>query len=71
MKASFLPERDPLCLLQEKWSSCRQTHAQQLIGVRVTPGKWDALVENKKVIEAENGMVVLSAQAEGSLYQIG
>ena len=25
MKASFLPERDPL-LLQEKWSSCRQTH---------------------------------------------
>ena len=26
MKASFLPERDPLCLLQEKWSSCRQTH---------------------------------------------
>ena len=42
--------------------------AQQLIGVRVTPGKWDALVENKKVIEAENGMVVLSAQAERSLF---
>ena len=43
--------------------------AQQLIGVRVTPGKWDALVENKKVIEAENGMVVLSAQAERSIFK--
>ena len=43
--------------------------SHKLIGVRVAQGKWDALVENKKVIEAENGMVVLSAQAEGSLYQ--
>jgi filamentous hemagglutinin family protein len=43
--------------------------ANQLVGVRVKPGKWDALVENKKVIEADGGLVVLSAQAESSLFQ--
>ncbi|NBQ03650.1 MAG: hypothetical protein EBU27_10670, partial [Opitutae bacterium] len=43
--------------------------ANQLVGVRVNPGKWNALVENKKVIEADGGLVVLSAQAESSLFQ--
>ena len=43
--------------------------SQRLIGIRVEKGKWDTLVENSKVIEADNGMVLLSAQAENSLLQ--
>ena len=41
----------------------------QLVGVRVEPAQWHALVENKKVIEADDGIVVLSAQAASSLFQ--
>ena len=42
--------------------------AHQLVGVRVKPARWNALVENKKVIEADEGLVVLSAQAESLLF---
>ena len=40
---------------------------QRLSGLRVESGAWDALVENSHVIEAEEGLVILSAQALGSL----
>ena len=36
---------------------------QQLQGVRVEAGQWKALVDNRHVIEAEEGLVILSAQA--------
>jgi len=37
--------------------------AQQLQGLRVEAGQWRALVDNRHVIEAEEGLVILSAQA--------
>ncbi|MDG1139035.1 MAG: YDG domain-containing protein, partial [Opitutales bacterium] len=39
----------------------------KLSGIRVTPGEWEALVENNSAIEAEEGLVILSAQAVRSL----
>ena len=39
----------------------------KLSGIRVTASEWDALIENKNAIEAEDGLVILSAQAVRSL----
>ncbi len=39
----------------------------KLSGIRVAPSEWDALIENKNAIEAEDGLVILSAQAVRSL----
>ena len=39
----------------------------KLSGIRVTASVWDALVENKNAIVAEDGLVILSAQAVRSL----
>ena len=39
----------------------------KLSGIRVAASEWDALIENKNAIEAEDGLVILSAQAVRSL----
>ena len=39
----------------------------KLSGIRVTASEWDALIENKNAIEAEDGLVILSAKAVRSL----
>ena len=39
----------------------------KLSGIRVTGSEWDALIENNNAIEAEDGLVILSAQAVRSL----
>ena len=41
---------------------------QKLTGIRVEASEWEALVQNSHVIEAEEGLVILSAQALGSLH---
>ena len=38
-----------------------------LEGIKVDASDWDALVENKHVIEAEEGLVILSANAKSKL----
>ena len=40
---------------------------RNLEGIRVEPSDWEALVENDQVIEADQGLVVLSAKAKSSL----
>ena len=45
----------------------RFAEKNNLEGVRVDASDWDALVENKHVIEAEEGLVILSANAKRTL----
>ena len=45
----------------------RFAEKNNLEGVRVDASDWDALVENKHVIEAEEGLVILSANAKRAL----
>ena len=45
----------------------RFAEGNNLEGVRVEPSKWKAVVENNHVIDAEEGIVILSADAKSSL----
>ena len=45
----------------------RFSEGNNLEGVRVDPSKWKAVVENNHVIDAEEGIVILSADAKSSL----
>ena len=63
----FLLKKGTVALASGKTVELQFGSQRKLEGIRVQPAKWKSLVENQHVIDAEEGLVILSAKGLTSL----
>ena len=63
----ILAQKGTVALASGKTVELQFGSERKLEGIRVEPSKWKSLVENKHVVDAEEGLVILSAKGLTSL----